>query len=122
MKKKKSFLFDFILIVSLILISCVSLACLLIFRQDGKTVSVEINGEVVGEYSLDTDGEYPLNGGTNILIIENGEAYMRSADCPDRTCVRTGRVCYAGESIVCLPNRVAIVVKGEDASGVDLVS
>jgi hypothetical protein len=54
------------------------------------------------------------------LVIENGCAYMKDASCPDKTCVGVGRVKYAGQSIICLPNRVAVTVMGE--GDLDLIS
>ena len=117
---KKSFLFDGALIAILLLISLS--ACLFMFfnREAGEAVSVEINGEVVGVYPLSRDGEFSLLGGSNVLIIEDGKAFMKSADCPDKTCVRSRAVSSVGETIVCLPNRVFISVVGD--AGVDLVS
>ena len=73
-------------------------------------------------YPLDKDGEYVLNGGTNILVIEDGAAYIREADCPDKTCVRKGKLRYVGQSSVCLPNRLSVTGIGDGAGGVDLVS
>lgn len=122
MKNRKSLRADIILIVSLIVLSATAFGILFAFRERGKRVIVEVDGKIVAEYSLDEEGEYAINGGTNILVIEGGEAYMKSADCPDRTCVRTGRIKYSGQTIVCLPNRVAVSVMGKDTSGVDLVS
>ena len=114
--------YDIILIASLLLAALVSMGALLLLRREGKSVRVEENGKTVAVYSLSHDGEYSLNGGTNILVIENGTAYIREADCPDKTCVRAGRLTHVGESAVCLPNRVSVTVIGEDADGVDLVS
>ena len=72
-------------------------------------------------YSLLINGEYFLNGGTNILVIENGEAYLSYANCPDHTCVRTGKIKYTGQSIVCLPNRLSVIVRSADRE-IDLIS
>ena len=105
---------DVIVILVLLSIALVAIGILLLTRRDGEIVSVEIDGERVAEYSLSKNGEYPLNGGTNILVIEDGGAYMKWADCPDGICVRTGRVSSVGESIVCLPNRVVIIVLEKD--------
>ena len=120
--KKKSLRFDVILIASLLIVSTIAVSVLLLTRERGNKVIVEIAGERVAEYSLYQNGEYELNGGTNILVIENGEAYLSYADCPDHTCVRTGRIKYAGQSIVCLPNKVTVTVKGNSDGGVDLIS
>ena len=119
---KKSLRFDVILIASLLIVSAVTVGIMLLTRKGGDYVIVEIAGERVGEYSLFANAEYELNGGTNILVIENGEAYLSYANCPDHTCVRTGRIKYTGQSIVCLPNKVTVTVKGNVHSGVDFVS
>lgn len=119
---KKSLRFDIILIASLLIVSLIAVCIMLLTRRGGDKVIVEIAGERIGEYSLFVDAEYELNGGTNILVIENGEAYLSYANCPDHTCVRTGKIKYAGQSIVCLPNRLTVTVKGNAEGGVDLVS
>ena len=47
---------------------------------------------------------------------------MTDADCPDKLCVKTGRISKTGETIVCLPHRVVVEIIGAaaDDSGVDL--
>ncbi len=114
--------FDIILIASLILLSAAAMLCIFLFAREGKSVEVKIDGRVAAVYSLDTDGEYSLNGGTNTLVIKSGEAYIAKADCPDGTCMRAGRLRHVGQSAVCLPNRVSITVIGGDVGAVDLVS
>ena len=74
----------------------------------------------MGVYPLSRDGEFSLSGGSNILVIEDGEAFMKSADCPDKTCVHSHPISKVGETIVCLPNRVFVSVIGD--GGVDLIS
>ncbi len=120
-KGRAALRFDVILISGLLLISLVLLSLWLIMREEGGIVTVEIGGEKVAEYSLLIDGEYSLNGGTNILVIENGEAYLSYADCPDHTCVRTGKIKYTGQSISCLPNRLSVTVRSAQDE-VDLIS
>lgn len=112
--------YDILLIAVLLFISALALGIMLLSRTEGERVVVEINGTQAAQYSLSVNGEYPLNGGTNILVIENGEAYLRYADCPDKVCVNTGRIKYEGQTIVCLPNKIAITVRGTEG-GVDIV-
>ena len=108
---------DLFLVLLLLLLSCVSLGVFFLTREEGAEVTVSVNGVTFGVYSLNENGSYPIIGGTNLLVIENGTARMEEADCPDRTCVRTGRIRYAGQRIVCLPNRVTVTVTGD---GTDL--
>ena len=49
-----------------------------------------------------------------MFVIKNGMAYMKHADCPDKLCVNTGKICRTSEKIVCLPNRVMVEVIGAD--------
>ena len=120
--EKRRFRYDILLISVLLCLSLILGAVILLTRKEGKTVKVEIDGKKVAEYSLDSSGEYSLNGGTNILKISNGEAYLTHANCPDKTCVKTGKIKYVGESIICLPNKLSIVIQGNASDGVDLVS
>lgn len=96
--------------------------CLWLFMQFvmGKSgsfdliVFISIDGK---EY-----GEYPLNSGKpmeisldnhNIIKIEDGVVWMEEADCPDKLCINQGRISNAGQTIICLPNRVMVTIKGD---------
>ena len=111
---------DIIVIASLLLLSLIVLLTVNLTRKEGALVRVEINGDIIGEYPLNSDGEYYLNGGTNTLTVKGGAAYMSYSDCPDHTCERTGKIRFVGETIICLPNKVAVTIVGD--GGVDLVS
>ncbi len=88
--------------------------------ESGDSVRVSINGETAAVYSLSEAGVYTLNGGTNILRIENGKAKMEKAECPDGICVKQGWIYRNGECITCLPNKVVVeVIRTGDS--VDLV-
>ena len=57
--------------------------------------------------------------GYNTLVIEDGKAYIRDADCGDHTCIHTGKISREGERIICLPHKLIIEIIGGDASGMD---
>lgn len=114
--------YDLILIGALLVISISVLLVTTLTRREGRYVEVEQSGRVIATYSLSIDGEYSLNGGTNILVIEGGAAYLKDANCPDKTCVKTGKIHYVGQSIICLPNEISITVRGDTDDGVDFVS
>lgn len=112
---------DLVLILSLILVAIILMLSIMLTAKGGAFVKVEIDGIEVAKYSLDKDGEYPIGEG-NTLVIEDGEAYMKYADCPDSTCIRTGRISKRGQTIICLPNKVAVTVVTDGAGGADMVS
>lgn len=116
MKKK-----DFILIGAILAVILIAFAIMLLVKKDGAYVVVRIDGEEVAKYSLSDEGEYKLNGGTNILRIEDGKAYLVSANCPDHLCVKQGKISKSGETITCLPNRLTVTVYGSDEGEIELV-
>lgn len=113
---------DIILIAALLVISLVVLLVVNLTKDEGAYAEVAINGDVVGKYSLDVDGVYSLNGGTNTLTIENGVAYMSYSNCPDHVCENIGKVKYVGETITCLPNRITITIVGKSDGSIDFIS
>ena len=78
----------------------------------GAQAVVTVEGREVGRYPLKKNGTFPLNGGTNILVVENGEAWVSEANCPDKVCMGMGKISRNGEFIACLPNRLLVVVEG----------
>ena len=112
---------DIILIASILIVAIAFFLIVELTKEEGAGVTVKVDGVKVAEYSLTADGTYPLNGGTNILVIENGKAYLTDANCPDKLCVHQGKISRTGETITCLPNRLTVTVFGAEES-VDLVS
>ena len=112
---------DIIVISSFLLLSLVMLGVTQLTQEEGSVVQVTVDGEVVGEYFLLRDGTYPLNGGTNILRIRDGRAYLTSATCPDQLCVNQGKIDQSGETITCLPNRLTVTVYSAEKNDVELV-
>lgn len=114
---------DIIVISSFLLLALAMLWITNLAKEEGSIVQVTVDGEVVGEYSLLRDGIYSLNGGTNTLTIQNGEAYMSYSSCPDHVCENTGKIKHVGQTIICLPNRLTITIIGEATDdAVDFVS
>ena len=112
---------DFILIGAIVAVIAIAIAVLSLTKKDGDYVIVRVNGNEVARYSLSQDGEYSLNGGTNILHIEGGEAWLTEADCPDHLCVKQGKISKTGQVITCLPNKLTVTVYGAEES-VELIS
>ena len=86
----------------------------------GAQAVVTVEGREIGRYPLKKSGTFPLNGGTNILVVENGEAWVSEANCPDKVCMGMGKISRNGEFIACLPNRLLVVIEGAaESSPVD---
>ena len=110
-KKFTRYIFDLLLIAVLLILS-LSVYFFAVKKNDtGRYACVYIGDEAVASYDLSVDGIYKLNGGSNILVIEDGMAYISYADCPDGWCKHQGKISLLSERIVCLPNRVMVTVE-----------
>ena len=50
--------------------------------------------------------------GVNIIKIKDNKIGIIEADCPDKVCMNPEYIEKAGESLVCLPHKVMIEIKG----------
>lgn len=113
---------DIIFICVILAVALLSLVAVILTRQTGVGVVVKIDGKEAGKYPLNVNATYELNGGTNTLIIEDGVAFLVDADCPDKLCVRQGKISKKGQTITCLPNKLTVSVCGADKGDVDIIS
>lgn len=115
---------DFILIVfvaALVLFMRFSSAG--VAQSGGKVAEISEDGRVVRVMRLDGDELYAPRGHAGVRIMaRGGMAGFVGSDCPDKTCVRFGFLSVAGQSAVCLPNRVVLRLVSEGDDGVDSVS
>lgn len=121
MIKKADIVLFFVLLAVGLTISWASLNS----GQTGEKVRISVGGETYGVYDLAQDRTIQVrqNGHTNNIIIEGGHVSMASSDCANQVCVNTGAIYLAGDSIVCLPNRVMVEILSESkGGGVDVIS
>ncbi len=84
----------------------------MLLRPKGETVEIISDGRVL--YTIDLSREpdrtiiVEYEDRKNVIVIEDGDIYMKEADCPDHTCIKTGRLSRSGVPIVCLPNHLII--------------
>ena len=92
-------------------------------RPAAAAVDVRVGGKVQASYPLAEDRVVTVigvGGGTNELHIEHGSAWLKEASCPDKLCVKQGKIHRDGESIICLPNQVVIELRDGTRKGGDL--
>lgn len=78
----------------------------------GEYITVSLEGEAIGSYALTEKEQVIEIGDNNVLTIINNEAYMSNAFCPDKICIKRGKISKVGEEIICMPNRVIVRVEG----------
>jgi hypothetical protein len=113
---------DLLLVLAILLCAGAFLLYTNLTRSDGAYAVAYVSGKEVARYPLGKPAETVLRtaaSGTNTLVIENGEAWVSEANCPDKVCMGMGKISKNGEFIACLPNQVIIVVEGGEESPVD---
>ena len=118
---------DVIFIAGLLVIVALIGAAFFLLREEGNAVTVTVDKQLIGSYSLAEDRTVEIRTGEggkelNILVIRNGEAFVESATCPDGICASHKPISRNGESIVCLPHKVVVTVVTEGGEGPDVIA
>ncbi|MGN1130267.1 MAG: NusG domain II-containing protein [Ruminococcus sp.] len=85
--------------------------------QDNKLVkTIDLNS-----VTEETEIELKSENGSNTILVSNGHIRMKSADCPDKICVKHGDLTESGTPIICLPHKVIIQFENPN-SDIDAVA
>ncbi len=114
---------DIILIISVLV---ASVTFILIFgsaSSDTGLADIYRNGEHLAELDLSSPGEsFRLEDGTVVAVDREG-VFVQTSVCSDGFCKRTGHINRSGQTIICLPERIVIRIRGNSSgSEVDAVA
>ena len=103
-----------IIIAFSVIILAVFLFALSYMPADKLTAEIYLDGQLAETISFtETDKPYTLFvGKCEIEVSKEGVGFIKS-DCPDKLCVRSGRLSKNFDSSACLPNKTVIVIKGK---------
>ena len=87
------------------------------------TVTVTADGAEIDRFALrDLERVYTAGGYTLRVTATAEGVRVAESDCPGHDCVRTGTVSRAGQSIVCLPARIVVTLRGAGGGTYDAVA
>ena len=107
------------LIISFVVLSAIIV--LLFFKGNNVQATqcvIEINGEEYARFTLSSitdekvieiDNQY----GKNTVIIDSSGVRVSESDCADRHEIKAGKITSAGQSLICLPHRLAVYLEGD---------
>lgn len=125
MTKGDKYLIVFVLVLTFISLGFIKRQAL---SNDSKYISVQVDGEEIKKIIYDKKiiGQtIPIKTeyGYNLLEIGDERVRVIEADCPDKIDVKQGYISDIGETIVCLPHRLVIEIKGMDKnSQIDMIN
>ena len=113
---------DIVASVAVLLAAILMLLLPPLIRTDAE-ILVITTPEGSAEYALSQPCSLTVisRGITLTVVIEDGGAYVLHSDCPDGVCRLSGRIRKSGETIVCAPAGIRLLVKGGDED-VDFVA
>lgn len=79
------------------------------------TAQVTVDGKLVKTLDLSVDTTVTItgaSGGTNVLVVKDGQIWCSEASCPDKLCVKQGKKHLVTDTIVCLPNKMVVTITG----------
>ena len=122
-KKKRGLRLGDLAVVLLVLLLAAGLLWAFFAAEHGGYVEITVQGDELVTLPLSKNDIRVIGAGEHTLtvVIENGEVFVRDADCPDHVCEQTGRISKKGTSIVCAPAGICVRILGGgdgDADGV----
>jgi hypothetical protein len=105
---------DILIILSLFLIFLLFFFVIKLNQKEGSRVKISHNGKEIYNISLENlkDSATYMVDGAKIVADKNG-VYVSDNDCPNKQCVKSGKISKTGESIVCVPKRIVIEITGK---------
>lgn len=112
-------------ILFVVILAAALLAWALWPKAQGQQVTVTVDGQTAGRYSLHQNRQIPLEGygGYSLtLVIQDGKAHVEDSTCPDLICQNHAPISRDSEQIICLPARIVITVAGGEEEGFDAIA
>ena len=102
-----------LILAALILLAAAAILLYNKGRAPAAAAQITSGSRIVAQLHLSRDQELDVEspqGGHNHLTIRDGEIWCSQADCPDKLCVKQGKKSLDGDTIVCLPNQMAVTI------------
>lgn len=90
-----------------------------------KNAVIKVESQIYATHVLDSSNqlmeipiELPDNNYVHV-VMEGDIIWVEDASCPDKVCVKTGKITKPGQSIVCLPNKTVVYIEGTEKTDID---
>lgn len=103
---------DVLLVGGILLLALGLWLTLCLLSSPGAVAVVTLDGEEVARLPLDTDCQTDIQSvyGAHRVVVQDGAVSVTEAPCPDLICVHHAPVSRVGETIICLPCKLVVMV------------
>ena len=103
--------------VAVVLFACALLLIPSLKKNDKLIATVTVDGEQIRIIDLSAvENEYSFSTNTvpnAEITVQKNTIYFSCAECPDKLCVKTGKLDRNGQTAACLPAKAVISLKSE---------
>ena len=103
---------DLFIIAAVVIAAAAFLLFTILTSETGAYVRVLVDDEYIAYLPLDEDIRYEvwMDEGYNIIVISGSKASIVEADCTNQVCVNSAEISNVGDTICCMPHRLAITI------------
>ncbi len=115
---------DIILSIALLIVSLMCMWMIIHGKTSGEEADIYLDGKLVQTVRLNKNQNIELVStlGEINIHVNNHKIWIHQVACPDQTCKKMGKITKTGETIVCVPNKLVIVIKGKRSYQLDALS
>lgn len=116
-KNDKIFKIADIIFIAVLLIGILSIYFFTVNnRNSGAYAEIYNENKLVKTMSLNTDAEYTYiynENEYNIITVKDGKISVTESSCNEKICINYPSTNTVGSTIICLPHKMLIIIKGE---------
>lgn len=94
-----------------------------VFGKSGTYAEIYYKSELVKTVDLSAgkDGTFALEQAPNVIfqLYSDGSIAFAESDCPDKICIKSGRLHLTGQYAACLPNHIYMKIISTDQKNSD---
>ena len=115
---------DYILIAVIAVSGILALVSSRFFAAEGTWVCIQAEGRPMQRIRITAADTLLIPGpaGVTRVIIGGHAVWIEEAPCPRKICRAAGKIHRAGETVICVPNRIVITVEGGPRNEIDAVT
>lgn len=113
---------DFVLIGFLCLLIAVLFLPSFFSGSERLTAEIYLDGEIVKTALLSEYDREEITVGNCVLLLEKDGVSFLESDCPDRLCIKRGKLKRKGDTMACVPEKVVAVIKSEKKEDFDIAT
>lgn len=98
------------------------------YTDKSALAEIYYNSELIETVDLETgiDKTFSIPQDEHVIFhqYKDGSICFEEADCPDKICIKAGKISIVGESAACLPNRIVMKIvpkSGYSDDAVDII-